>query len=128
MGSQTKVIGIMLPKVHGAKKTLDMSALPEIKFQIHAKQVVKNRPKLGGGRAGIRCKKPQSVADITVDTGKSHKIPTTQNVTKNNMDFPVPNQLITNETEIITRGKVKIGSNLSTQTQFIGLLQGHQII
>ena len=54
-----------------------MSALPEKqRSQIHAKQVVKNRPKLGRGRAGIRHKKSQPVADITVDLGKSHKIPT----------------------------------------------------
>ena len=43
----------------------------------------------------------------TVDTGKSCKIPTAQNVTKNNTDLPVPNQLITNETETITRGKIQ---------------------
>ena len=105
MQSQTKVIGAMLPKVHGTKTTLDMSSLPEKRPQIHAKQVVKNRPKLGRGRAGIRCKKPQLVADITLDTDKSRKIPTAQNVTKNNMYFPVPNQLLTNKTETITRGK-----------------------
>ena len=59
MQSQTKVIGVTLPKVHGAKKTLDMSTLPEKqKPQLHVKQVVKNRPKLGRGREGIRCKKP----------------------------------------------------------------------
>ena len=29
--SQTKVIGVMLPEVHGTKKTLDMSTLPENK-------------------------------------------------------------------------------------------------
>ena len=72
MQSQTKVIGVMLPKVHGTKKTLDMITLSEKQGpQIHVKQVVKNSPKLGRGRAGIRCNKPQPVADITVDTGKS---------------------------------------------------------
>ena len=102
------MIGVTLPEVHGARKTLDMSALPEKqKPQIHAKQVVKNIPKLGRGRAGKRHKKPQPVADITVDAGKPCKIPTTQNVTKNNTDFPVPDQLITNETETITRGKIQ---------------------
>ena len=73
----------MLPKVHGAKKTLDMSALQEMsKPQKLTKQVVKNRPRLGRGRARIRCKKPVSVADTTVDIGKLCKIPTAQNVTK----------------------------------------------
>ena len=42
MQSQTNVIGVTLPKVHGAKKTLDMSILPEKqKPQIHVKHVVK---------------------------------------------------------------------------------------
>ena len=36
---------------------------------------------------------------------KSCKAPTVQNVTKDNMDFPVPKQPITNETETITRKK-----------------------
>ena len=48
----------MLPKVHGMKTTLDPRVLPEKqKPWIQAKQVVKIRPKLGRGRAGIRCKK-----------------------------------------------------------------------
>ena len=56
---QTKVTGITLPEVHGMKKMLSPRALPEKqKPQIQAKQVVKIRPKLGRGRAGIRCKTP----------------------------------------------------------------------
>ena len=40
--------GITLPEVHGAKKMLDMNALPEKqKPQIHGEQVDKNRPRLG---------------------------------------------------------------------------------
>ena len=49
-----------------------------------------NRPKLIRGSAGIRCKKPQPVADINISVGKSHKTPTVQKVTKDSMDFPVP--------------------------------------
>ena len=106
--SQMKATGIMLPEVHGTKKTLDMRVLPEKqKPQMQTKQVVKIRPKLGRGRAGIRHKKPQPFADITAVLSKSCKIPTIQNATKNNMDFPVPIQLITNETETITREKIK---------------------
>ena len=57
--SQTKVTGIMLPEVHGTKKMLDTRVLPEKqKPQIQAKWVVKIRPKLGRGRAGIRHKNP----------------------------------------------------------------------
>ena len=62
--SQTKVTGIMLPEVHSTNKTLDTKVLQEKqKPQIQAKQVVKIRPKLGRGRAGITCKTPQSVVD-----------------------------------------------------------------
>ena len=103
-----KVTGIMLPEVHSMKKMLHTRVLPEKqKLQIQAEQIVKIRPKLGKGRAGIRCKKTQHVADITATASKSHKIPTIQNVTKDNMDFPVPKELITNETETITREKIK---------------------
>ena len=56
--SQTKATGITLPEVHGMKKTLDTRMLPEKqKTQIQAEQLVKIRPKLGRGRAGIRHKK-----------------------------------------------------------------------
>ena len=103
-----KATGIMLPEAHGMKKTLDTKVLPEKqKPQIQAEQVVQFRPKVGRGRAGLKCNKPQSVADITAITSKSCKIPTVQNVTKNNMDFPVPEQLITNETETISRKKIQ---------------------
>ena len=58
--------------MHDTKKTLDTRLLPEKqKPQIQAKQVAKIRPKLGRGRAGIRCKKPQPVADITATVSKS---------------------------------------------------------
>ena len=70
------------------------------------RQVDKNRPRLGRGRSRIKCKKTQPVVDITVSASKSHKIPTFQNDTKDSMAFPVPKQLITNETETITRKKI----------------------
>ena len=38
---------------------------------------------------------------------KSSKIPAVQQVTKDSMDFPVPEWLITNETEIITRKEIQ---------------------
>ena len=54
-----KASRITLPQVHGAKKALTTNMLPERpKPQIPAKQVDKNRPKLGWGRAGIRHKNP----------------------------------------------------------------------
>ena len=50
---------IALPEVHGLKRTLDANVLPvKQNPQLKNKQVVKNRPRSGQGRAGIRCKKP----------------------------------------------------------------------
>ena len=58
MQSQMRLSGISVPEVHGTRKTLDTNVLPENqKPQIHCKQVNKNRPRLGQGRTGIRCKK-----------------------------------------------------------------------
>ena len=103
--------GITLPTVHGVRKTLDARVLPEKQNpQIQAEQVVKIRPKLGRGRAGIRSKKLQPVAAPTIAVSKLHKIPTVQNVTKDNMDFLIPKPLITNETETITEKKI-LGKN-----------------
>ena len=106
---QTKATGIMLPEAHSMEKTLGPRVLPEKqKPQIQAEQVVKIRPKLGRGKAGIRHKTPQPVvADITATESKSCKIPTIQNVTKDNTNFPVPEQLITNKTETVTRRKIQ---------------------
>ena len=65
---------------------IDTNVLPENqKPQIHSEQVDKNRPRLGRGRARIKCKKPQPVVGITVSASKSCKIPTVQNVTKDSM-------------------------------------------
>ena len=74
------------------------------------KKVIENKPRLGQGRAGIRHKKPQLIESISTSTSKSckiPKIPTTQNVTKNRMGFPVWEQSIANKTEAITRGTVQ---------------------
>ena len=71
------------------------------------KQVDKNKPKSGRGRTGMQCKKPQPVADTLVSTSKSPKIPTIQRCAKDNLDFTVPEQLIANETETITRRKIQ---------------------
>ena len=52
--SQTKATGISLPKVHCTKKTLVTNMpIEKQKPQIQATQVVKYRPKLGRGRAGM---------------------------------------------------------------------------
>ena len=52
--SQMKAAGISLPEVHITRKTLATSMpLEKQKPQIQGKQVDKNRPKLGRGRAGM---------------------------------------------------------------------------
>ena len=104
--------GITLPEVHGMNKTLETRVLlkKKQKPQIPAEQVVKIRPKLGRGRAGMRHKMPQPVTAPTAVTSKSPKIPTIQNVTKDNTNFPIPKPLIPNETETIT-GKKILGKN-----------------
>ena len=101
----------MLPEVHGAKKALDTNVLPEKqKIQSRSKKIVENKPRIEQGRAGIRCKKLQPIDGITASTSKSHeipKIPTVQNVTKHSMDFLVQEQLITKNTEEISRGMIQ---------------------
>ena len=68
------------------KKTLDTNLLPEKQKMIpQIKKSVKNKPRLGQGRAGIRCRKPQLTENITTVTNKSNKIPRipmAQNVSK----------------------------------------------
>ena len=91
-------------EVHGAQKAITIESP---KPQIPIKQLDKNKPKLGWGKAGIKCKKPQPVADKQTSSSKSSKIPVAQNVTKGSMDFPVPDWLITNETETITRREIQ---------------------
>ena len=92
-----------------------MNVLPEKqRLAPQNKKVVENKPRLGQGRAGIRHKKPKPVEGIITSTSiscKIPKIPTSQNVTKNNMDFMVQEQLITSKTEAImnhTKGQINL--------------------
>ena len=49
-----------------------MNILPERqKVALQSKRTVENKPKLGQGRARIRCKKTQPVDGITASTSKS---------------------------------------------------------
>ena len=83
---QTKSSGVALLQVHGAKKTLDTIILSEKQMLVpQNKKIVENKPRLGQGRAGIKCKKPQPVDGITASISKSckiPKIPMIQDVTK----------------------------------------------
>ena len=81
--------------------------LEKQKPQIQVKQVDKNRPKLGRGRAGIWHKHPQPVADTLVSTNKLPKRFTIQKVAKDSTDFSVPEQLIMSKTETITRRQIQ---------------------
>ena len=65
--SQTKAAGIILLEVHGAKKAITIESP---KPKIPTKQVDKNRPKLGQGRAGIKCKKKPNL----LLTHKHHQV------------------------------------------------------
>ena len=50
--SQMKVAEIILPEVHGVQKAVTIESP---KPHIPVKQVDRDRPKLGQGRAGIKC-------------------------------------------------------------------------
>ena len=109
--SQTKSSRVILPEVHGATKILKMNLLPKKqKVIMQIKKLIENKPRLGQGRAGIRCRNHQLTESTTTSTSKScqiPKIPATQNVAKNKMDFPVQEQSITNKTEAIMRGMIQ---------------------
>ena len=76
----------------------------------------------------MQCIHLQPVADTLVSTNKLPKIPIIQKDTKVSTDFPVPQQLITNQTETITQRQVqdKNRQQLFYPDPFLGLLQGHQ--
>ena len=57
-----------------------------------SRKIVENKPRLGQGRAGIKCKKAQPVDGMPASTSKSCKIakmPMPLNVTKDRTDFLV---------------------------------------
>ena len=65
-----------LLEVHGVKKTLDTNLLPEKQKTIP--QIINNinniKPRLGQGRARIKCKKSQPMKNITTVMSKSCNI------------------------------------------------------
>ena len=101
--SQMKAVGVKLPEVHGARKSISIhSPIEKQKPKIQEKWVDDNRPKLGRGRAGMQHKQLQPVADTLVSTNKSLNIQTTQEVTTDSAKYPEPKQLITHRTETST--------------------------
>ena len=106
--SQMRAAGVNLLEVHSARNTIVTNTpIEKQKPQIQNKQVDKNKPKLGRGRAGMWCKHPQPVGDTLVSANKLPKIPTAQKVTIDSTKLPVQNQLITNKAETITRRQVQ---------------------
>ena len=106
--SQTKAAGVKLPEEHGTRKIIIISMpIEKQKPQIQKKQVNKNRPKLGRGRAEMQHKHPQLVADTLVSANKSPKIPANQKITIDSTKFQVLNQLITHKAETITTRQVQ---------------------
>ena len=84
--SQTKSMGIKLPEVHSVKKTLDTNTLPEKqRITPQIKRNVEIKWRLGQGRAGVKCMKPQITIITYTATDKLQaipRIPTAQNVAK----------------------------------------------
>ena len=108
MQSQMKAPGVKLLEVHGARKMITVNTpIEKQKPQIQEKQIDKNRPKLGRGRAGMQCKYPQPVADTLVSANKSPKIPADQKVAIDSRKFLVLNQLITHKAEKIIKRQVQ---------------------
>ena len=105
--SQTTSSRIILPEVHGVKKISNTNSLPEKqKMAPQLKKGSEIKPRLGQGRVGIKCKTPHTIKNIDELTDKLQetlKIPTTQHIAKNRMDFPMHEQSISNSsTEAIT--------------------------
>ena len=72
-----------------------------------SKKTIESKPRLGEGRARIRHEKPQPDDGIPASSKSCEiaKMPMTQNVTQDRIDFL--EQLITNKTEAFTRGMVQ---------------------
>ena len=105
--SQTKSSGIKLPEVHGIKKILDTNTLPgKQKTVPQVKKSIEIKLRIKQGRAGLKCKKPHIMKNICALADKWQgmpKIPATQNIAKNRMDFPMHKQSISSsKTEAIT--------------------------
>ena len=98
--AQTKSSGMKLPEVHGVRKTLNRNSLPEKQKIIHAfKKEIEVKPKIGQGGAGVKHKKPQvaqPIDQLTDKLPKIPKVPTTQNIAKNRIEFPAHEQSISN--------------------------------
>ena len=55
---------------------MDRNSLPKKQKVIpQIRRNIENKPRLGKGRAGIKCKNPQLSKNINASTDKSHEIP-----------------------------------------------------
>ena len=90
MQLQTKSSGVHYWRFM-AQRNIIYKHITRKKLVPQSKIIIESKPKLGQGRTGIRHSKSQPVDGITTSRSKSceiTKIPTTQNVTKNKIDFP----------------------------------------
>ena len=74
--SQTKSSGVILPKPHGVKKSLNRNSLPEKqKIAPQLKKGTEIKPRLGQDRVGMKCKKLQVTKTIDELMNKLQEMP-----------------------------------------------------
>ena len=88
---------IKLPEVHGVSKSLNPNVQPEkqvIKSLVSkVKEIPQIKPRLGQGRIGLRCKKPQISQPIAQSVKQPVKVPEicrTQNIVTTIPNFATP--------------------------------------
>ena len=110
--SQTKSSRTILPEVHGIKEVLDRNSPPEKhKTARQVKKGSKIKPRIGQGRVGIKWKKTQTTKNIHALTDKLWeipKIPATQNIVKNESNFPMHEQSISSSKKQLHKECYKI--------------------
>ena len=110
MQSQTKSSGRKLPEVHGVSKNLD----PNIQLEkqnirpIKGNKILKEKPRIGQGRARMRRRRPPPINQIITQTLElSKKIPKVSKIEKKvitHPDFTTPVQSVNNpSTGVINR-------------------------
>ena len=85
MRSQAKSSGVKLPEVHGVGKGLDPNILSEKQIiqplvsKVKVQQITQVKPRLGQGRAGLRCTKPKINQPIAQSVKQALKVPEDSN-------------------------------------------------
>ena len=101
MRSQAKSSGVKLPEVHSVGKGLDPNILPEkhitqpLVSKVKVQENTWAKPRLGQGKAGLRCKKPQINQPFAQSVKQPLKVPddsNTQNKITKIPNFTTPIQ------------------------------------